>query len=137
FAPAGTRGANPFVRAARFRSGPEWFGQANEECAVLVMIEGKEGVAAVPDILGIAGLDGVFVGPVDLSHALGVPGETDHPIVVDKVRETVEAASRAGVATAVFAPEPAAAARWFSAGVRVVALGVDTALALGGFETAA
>lgn len=135
FAPDGSRGANPWVRAADFTAGPEWFARANREAAAMVMIEGMEGVAAVPEILSTPALDAVFLGPVDLSHALGVPGETEHPLVLERVEHVVAQAAARGMAVAVFAPTPKAARRWLDRGVRFVAVGVDTAHVLAGFRS--
>ena len=72
FAPDGTRGANPFVRAAHYTAGPEYYSAANRDAAVLVMVEGTAGLDALPEILEVPGLDGVFIGPFDLSQSLGV-----------------------------------------------------------------
>ena len=105
---------------------PTWFRRANDEVAAVLMIEGLDGIASMPEIMKIDHLDAVFVGPVDLSHALGVPGETDHPDVVAKVSEIVECAKAANIATGVFAPSVQAAQRWLDLGVVLVALGVDT-----------
>ncbi len=136
FGPGGSRGANPYVRAAGYHGGAEWFARANEEVAVLVMVEGTAGIAALPEILATPGLDGIFVGPFDLSQALGIPGQVDHPEVLAHVTAIVTEAAGRGVATAVFAPTPALARRWLAAGARLVALGFDTALALDGFRAA-
>ena len=100
----------------------------------MVMIEGKEGVAAVPEILNTPSLDAVFLGPVDLSHAVGVPGETEHPLVLERVERVVAQATDRGMAVAVFAPTPKAARRWLDRGVGLVAVGVDAAHVLGGFR---
>lgn len=136
FAPEGSRGANPWVRAADFTAGPDWFSRANQDVAVMVMIEGKEGVQAVPEVLNTPTLDAVFLGPVDLSHALGVPGQTEHPLVLERVERVVAQAAERGMAVAVFAPTPKAARRWLDRGVRFVAVGVDTAHVLAGFRAA-
>ena len=136
FSPEGERGANPYIRAAAYSSNPNYFAEANERVACLVMVEGREGIAAVDAILGVPGVDAVFLGPVDISMALDVPGEPEHPLVVEAVSGVVQKAREHGVATGVFAPNPEAANRWFSVGVRLVALSVDTALMLQGFSTA-
>jgi 4-hydroxy-2-oxoheptanedioate aldolase len=134
FAPDGSRGANPWVRAADFTAGPAWFARANQDVAAMVMIEGREGIAAVPEILNTPALDAVFLGPVDLSHALGVPGETEHPLVLAQVERVVAQARARGMAVAVFAPTAKTARRWLDLGVGFVALGVDTAHILAGFR---
>lgn len=131
FSPDGSRGANPFVAAAGYLASPDWYAEANASVAVMTMVEGRGGLDALDSIIATPGLDCVFVGPFDLSHALGVPGETSHPTVVKEIERIVTAAAAAGVATGIFAPTPAYAAEWAGRGVRFVAQGVDTALLVG------
>ena len=126
FAPEGTRGANPWVRAADYDGSAAWFARANAEIAVLVMIEGREGVENAGAILATPGLDGVFLGPVDLSHALGVPGQIDHPRVLDRMGQVLTEARSGSMAVAVFAPTPEGARSWLARGASIVAVGVET-----------
>jgi 4-hydroxy-2-oxoheptanedioate aldolase len=126
FAPEGNRGANPFVRAADYSGRREWFAEANRDVAVMLMVEGQGGVAALPEILKVATLDGIFIGPVDLSHALGVPGETSHPKVIETIEAAIDACTAAGVATGIFAPTVELARRWIGRGVLLVGIGADT-----------
>jgi 4-hydroxy-2-oxoheptanedioate aldolase len=134
FAPDGERGANPYVRSGGYGGDSALLARAGRDAAVLVMVEGAAGVAAVPEILAVPGLDGIFLGPVDLSHSLGVPGQTEHPRVIGTLREVAAQAAAAGVAAAVFAPEPRRARDWLQRGLRLVACGVDTGLALEGLR---
>lgn len=137
FAPEGRRGVNPYVRAARYGVDvPGYLAGANAGAAVIAMIEGADGVAASREIVATPGLDAVFVGPYDLSAALGIPGRTGDPAVVEHVREIAGEAEAVGIASAVFAPTPEAARDWLDAGVRLVALSVDTHLALAGMRAA-
>lgn len=55
--------------------------RANATTIVIAMIESRKGVEAIDEILAVPGLDGVFIGPYDLSGSYGVPGQTRHPIV--------------------------------------------------------
>jgi 4-hydroxy-2-oxoheptanedioate aldolase len=126
FAPQGNRGAHPRVRAASFSGRSAWFAEANEEAAIMLMIEGREGAANAEAIMETPNLDGVFIGPVDLSHSLGVPGQIDHPRVVEKVDGLIAKAQQLSLATAIFTPSPAGAKKWIEKGVKLVALGVDT-----------
>jgi 4-hydroxy-2-oxoheptanedioate aldolase len=137
FAPVGRRGANPWVRAADYGARQDWFREANDEVAVIVMIEGAAGVAAAADIIATPSLDAVFLGPVDLSHALGVPGDVDHPRVVETIDAVIAQGRTAGLATALFTPSADGARRWLGRGVGLVALGVDTAHALDGLRRVA
>ncbi len=127
FAPQGMRGANPWVRAGGFGCTERWFETANDEVAVLLMIEGGGGLAALDAILALPDLDGLFLGPVDLSHALGVPGQIGHRMVRAAIGDAIDRASRAGVATGVFAPTKIEARTWLDCGARFVGFGVDTA----------
>ncbi|MBN6038814.1 HpcH/HpaI aldolase/citrate lyase family protein [Amycolatopsis sp. 195334CR] len=128
FAPEGDRGANPYVRAAGFGHRENWYAAANAEVAVLVMVEGRAALAELDEILAVPGLDGVFLGPVDLSHSLGVPGRIGHPLVVEALERAVGRATASGVATGVFTPGAESVAGWWRLGVRLVACGVDTAV---------
>jgi 2-keto-3-deoxy-L-rhamnonate aldolase RhmA len=134
FEAGGSRGANPYVRAAGYSGGRDFFTTADASVACLAMIEGPEGIASLDDILQVSGLDAVFVGPVDLSNALGKAGDTEDPAVVESVAGVIERATRRGVAVAVFAPTVDAATRWIGAGARLIALAVDTGLILNAFS---
>lgn len=136
FAPDGNRGANSFVRGADYSGRTEWFTEANRDVAVLLMVEGAGGVAALPEILKLPTLDGIFLGPLDLSHALGVPGEMGHPKVVATIEQVIDACKAAGVTTGIFAGTSEAARRWIGRGVTLVGAGVDTALVLRGLKAA-
>ena len=137
FAPQGHRGANPWVRAAGFSAGADWFERANSAVTLLVMIEGARAVASAAEVLDIPGLDGVFLGPVDLSHSLGLPGQIDHPDVVAKIGEVVALARERGKVTAVFAPTPMGGRKWLSQGADIAAVGVDSAHVLQAFREVA
>jgi 4-hydroxy-2-oxoheptanedioate aldolase len=66
----------------------EYLDFANRERFVIVQVEDKEAVDCMEDIVAVEGIDVVFLGPGDLSHSYGVPGEFDHPLVqaaIDKL----------------------------------------------------
>jgi 4-hydroxy-2-oxoheptanedioate aldolase len=126
FAPEGNRGANPYVRGADYSGRAEWFAEANRDVAVLLMVEGAGGVASLPDILDTPSLDGIFIGPMDLSHALGVPGDMAHASVVSTIEEVVDACRARGMTTGIFAGSTEAARGWIERGVTLIAVGVDT-----------
>lgn len=134
FPPAGDRSINPYVRAAQYDGGDGWTRRADEDTAVLVMVEGRDGVAALDEIATVPGVDAVFVGPIDLSASLGVPGRPEDPLVVAEVGRIIASTSALGVATGVYCPTPAAATRWQAAGARLVVLSADLAMAHDGFQ---
>jgi 2-keto-3-deoxy-L-rhamnonate aldolase RhmA len=136
-APEGHRGVNPIVRAARYGADPAGFlAGANARVAVIAMIEGSEGVAASAEIVRTPGLDAVFVGPYDLSAALGIPGRTGAPEVVARIASIAAEAAAAGIACGTYAPTPDVARRWVDGGLRFVGLGFDTLHLLAGMRAA-
>lgn len=126
FAPEGNRGANPFVRAADYSGRIDWFAEANRDVAVLLMIEGAGAIAELDQIIETPHLDGIFIGPMDLSHALGVPGEVGHPRVVEAIERVIDATRARGLTCGIFAGTAEAARRWTGRGVTLVGVSVDT-----------
>jgi 4-hydroxy-2-oxoheptanedioate aldolase len=76
YPPRGRRSYGPF-RAA-ILAGGAYTPRADEEVVCLVMIETRDGLANLEAILDVPGIDGVFVGPNDLSLALGLSPAADH-----------------------------------------------------------
>ncbi|MEP2830348.1 aldolase/citrate lyase family protein [Parvibaculum sp.] len=101
YPPKGRRSFGP-VRVGQ-RDGPGYFMEANERIAVIPMIETPEALANVEEIATVPGVDALFVGPFDLSIALGLPpGDNDGKPAFDEAIARVSAAARsAGIATAV------------------------------------
>ena len=66
--------------------------QANDEVAVIIQIEDKEGLERIDEILSVPGVDMVATGRNDLSQALGVPGENTHPQVLAAEERVIERA---------------------------------------------
>lgn len=71
YAPQGARSYGP--TRAPFYAGADYFDNANREVACIVMVETKDAVARLDDILAVEGIDAVYVGPSDLSVTLGLP----------------------------------------------------------------
>jgi 4-hydroxy-2-oxoheptanedioate aldolase len=136
FSPDGDRSANPWVRAARYSGAAEHFAFANRASACIATIEGASGVEHADEIITTPGVDAIFIGPVDLSASLGVPGEVDHPLVAATISRLIDAAAAHSVAVSIFAPNSASAGRRLGQGARLVLLSVDTALTLSGFTSA-
>lgn len=77
YPPAGIRSSGP-IRAMHY-GGANYFTEANDEIVVMAMIETKEGLANLDAICATPGLDAVYIGPADLSFALGLPPRPDNP----------------------------------------------------------
>jgi 2-keto-3-deoxy-L-rhamnonate aldolase RhmA len=136
FPPVGDRSLNPYVRGTRYGADGERARElADARSALIVMVEGAEGLTNLEAISETPELDAIFVGPVDLSASLGVPGQPEHPKVVETVRGIFETLHDQKVASAVFAPSPEAARRWRAAGATLVALSADSAMIRQAFES--
>lgn len=128
FAPSGRRSLNPFVRGARFGAADLGAFLRQQETAdrplLWTMAEGGD-ERATAGLLDVEGLDGVLVGPYDLSVALGHPGAVEHPAVEERIAAILREAGARGVLGGVFARSAEVAARHLGAGARMVTLGVD------------
>jgi 4-hydroxy-2-oxoheptanedioate aldolase len=97
----------------------------------VLLVEGAEGVRQFDEIIAVPGVDAIMLGPFDLSVALGVPGEIEHPKVLNTFSQMISSAGEHGIAIIpnVFAPEPDEAARltehWRETGAGAVLVGTD------------
>ena len=126
YAPEGRRGVNPWVRSADYAGGPEYFEAANHSVGVLVMVESAQSLEHLSAILEVDGLDGIFIGPADLSSSLGHPGNPTHPDVVEAMNSAIEKGLSAGRMVGAFAATPERAHELQRRGVSLVGLSEDT-----------
>lgn len=124
YPPAGRRSFGP-VRVG-LRDGPTYFATANDRVLVIPMIETVEALASVDEIAAVPGVDALFVGPFDLSIALGLPpGDNDgKPAFDDAIARIARAAAGAGVATAVLS-NPAVAPLRIRQGFQMISVTTD------------
>ena len=101
---------------------------ANDETAVIVMIESKEGVENIGDILAVEGVDAAFIGPYDLSGSYGIPGQIQSPVVRDACRTVIEAceAANKSVGLLLVRPTPDAIRQVIEDGFTLICMGLDT-----------
>lgn len=72
----------------------EYAAAANTSVVVIVMIESEMGVRNIDEILSVEGVDGIFIGPYDMSGSYGVPGQTQHPHLKKAYATLVDACRR-------------------------------------------
>ena len=94
YPPLGSRSFGP-IRATMY-AGPDYYKHANETVLTLAMIETKEAMEALEDILAVPGLDGIYVGPADLSNSIGCTPKFDQEEqpVVDAIQKIIETTKR-------------------------------------------
>ena len=127
YAPQGNRGmGSRGARASRYGAVTDYIERAHEELCLLVQVETRAGLAALDDILTVEGVDGVFIGPSDLSADLGYPGRPGAPEVLEVIADMIRRIRAAGKAPGVLATEADWARVCLADGAQFVALGLDT-----------
>ncbi len=92
------------------------------------MVEGVAGIQNLDEILEVAGIDVLFIGPYDLSQALGVVGEVEHPRVLKEVEAIVSKCKAHGRVVGTFVDNLATAKRYKDLGVQYLAYSVDVGI---------
>ena len=133
FPPAGQRGVALGGRGQGFgRVGHGEVGTLNDVALGVFQIENPSAVAQANAIAALPGADVLFVGPADLSHALGVPGQFTHPTYLAAI-DAVAAACRAhGKAAGILLYDPAVIAPHVERGFRFIGLGSDGGFVMNG-----
>jgi len=105
--PQGNRGFTPFSKAGGFTNVnvDKYVGRAIDETINIVIIESKEGLDNLEEILKVGAIDIVYFGAYDLSQALGHPGNTKHPEVVQAIQQGVNLVNGADKYAGGFVPQ--------------------------------
>lgn len=119
----GQRGSAFSSRAAGYGAfgGPQHTARSNEGIALVVMIETPEAVANAGAIAAVDGVDGVFIGPNDLAHAMGHENRWTEPPVQAAIEHTLKAVAAAGKCPGILALTPADEDRYAAWGARYFA----------------
>jgi 4-hydroxy-2-oxoheptanedioate aldolase len=128
YPPRGDRGVATYNRACRFGLDAEALDRANDEVVGIVQIESARAVAAAEEIASIDGVDVLFVGPRDLSHDLGVPGQLTAPAYLDAIEQVRNASRNHGKACGLLVSDGDKAAEKVSEGWSFVTVGSDSTL---------
>jgi len=126
YPPKGIRGVGP-RRATKYGSIPvvEYYEKFEEDLIIGVQIETEEAVRNVEDIVSVEGVDLAFIGPNDLSAALGVFRKFEDPKFQSSVDRVLEACENSGVAPGIFCGGVEDAKKWMERGFRFLSIGHD------------
>ncbi|MFN5179021.1 aldolase/citrate lyase family protein [Limnohabitans sp.] len=114
------------ARASRWGHYPDYFKRANDEVCLLVQAESREALHHLDEIAATPGVDGVFIGPSDLSASLGHVGNQAHPEVQAAIADAIARIRKAGKAPGILTPDETLAQHYLSLGAVFVAVGLDT-----------
>jgi len=129
YPPAGKRGVGTsLARAARWNQVPGYLEKANDEICLIVQVETAGAMENLEEILAVQGVDGVLIGPSDLSASMGLIGQAAHPEVVAVIDRALTATTAAGKYAGMMCMDHALVQHYLSRGASFVAVGVDTLL---------
>jgi 4-hydroxy-2-oxoheptanedioate aldolase len=129
YPPHGVRGVGArMARASQFAAQTDYLQKANERVCLLVQIESLKGLENLDEIARVEGIDGVFVGPSDLSADLGHIGKSGHPDVQAAIADSARRIAAAGKPSGILTLNADEAQRFIGWGYSFVAVGGDMAL---------
>ena len=130
FPPVGIRGyglatVQVDYEAAAF---PQVIDHMNANTMVVLQIETRRAVEAREELLAVPGIDAVMIGPADLSISLGVPGEFQHPKVVEAMEAVRDTCNQRGIAPGTQTRTPQLARFWKERGMRFLGCSNEVAM---------
>ena len=138
YAPEGERGFCPTRKDGwgfdTTESVPELMARINTETLVIPQCETVGALNAIEDIVSLAGVDGIFVGPFDLSISMGLPGQFDHPDFTAAIDRIIKACHDAGKFCLFFGGTPEAVTAGFRRGFDGMAYSIDTVALIKGVK---
>jgi len=138
YPPAGVRGVGSLsARASRWSRVPNYLANAERELCLIVQVESQRALDNLDEIARTPGVDGVFVGPSDLSAALGHLGNPSHPDVMAAIEQAIGRIRAAGRAAGIMTPDEKLARFSLQFGCKFVAVGADAAILARGTEALA
>jgi 2-dehydro-3-deoxyglucarate aldolase/4-hydroxy-2-oxoheptanedioate aldolase len=127
FPPAGVRGYGLVASQTDYEahSFGEIIEHVNENTLTVLQIESRRGVEAREEILSVPGIDAVMIGPADLSISMGVPGDFQHPTMVEAMQAIRDTCIRRGIAPGTQTRAVPQARFWKERGMRFLGCGSE------------
>lgn len=128
YPPEGVRGMAGMSRASRFGTVTDYLSTANAGIAVIVQLETVAAMGQLEAIAAVPGVDGLFLGPADLSGSMGLVGQLTHPDVMALMADGVKRAHAAGQWIGTVGGTPEVVREYRAMGFDFVAIGSDLGL---------
>jgi 2-keto-3-deoxy-L-rhamnonate aldolase RhmA len=127
FPPVGVRGYGLMAPQTDYEalSFEQVIGHVNENTLTVLQIETKRAVEAREEILSVRGIDAVMIGPADLSISMGVPGEFQHPKMIEAMESIRDTCERHGIAPGTQTRAVPQAKFWKERGMRFLGCGSE------------
>jgi 4-hydroxy-2-oxoheptanedioate aldolase len=132
YPPHGVRGMGAAVaRASGFGATPDYATTASAEICVIVQVESRAALAALPEICAVDGVDCVFIGPADLACDMGYIADMNNAVVLAAIDQAISQIAASGKAPGIIAFDPQVCAGYRDKGVRFLGVGSDAHLMAG------
>lgn len=128
YPPAGVRGVTGGGRASRYGRVPGYISRAEEEICVILQVETRAALDELEAIAGVEGVDGIFIGPADLSTSFGYAGNWTGAEMQAVLKETAARLKAVGKPAGILTSDEEEARRFMDWGYTFVALGSDLGL---------
>ena len=129
YPPDGVRGVGAgSARVARWNRVENYFRDADEQMCLLVQAETRRAIENLEAIAAVDGVDGIFIGPADLSASLGHRGNAAHPEVQAVIEAAIGRIVKAGKAAGILTSNTEWAQRYLDLGATFVAVGTDVGI---------
>ncbi|WP_342075852.1 HpcH/HpaI aldolase/citrate lyase family protein [Yoonia sp. SS1-5] len=126
YPPDGGRGmGGALARATGYGAVTDYVHTANAQMCLMVQAESAAAIQNLDAIARTDGVDGVFIGPADLSADMGYPGQPDHPDVVKTIEDAIARIVDAGKIAGIVTFDPADVPRYEALGVTFLGVGGD------------
>ena len=125
YPPEGNRGIAKMIRASQYGNDFDGYFESTRDLLGIVQIETLELLDKVEEVAAIDGVDVLFAGPADLSMALGIFGQWEHPDFTGAVKRIASAAIKHGKAAGVLFMDPSQYGFYFEKGFRFIGCGSD------------
>lgn len=132
FPPAGVRGMSLMSRASRYGTVANFQRTADGSMGVIVELETPAAIDQLEGIADVPGVDALFIGPADLSAAMGHGGEAGHPAVIELMAKAAHRAKAVGKPIGAIGATPELVAQYRAAGFGFVGVGSDIGLLMRG-----
>jgi 4-hydroxy-2-oxoheptanedioate aldolase len=137
YPPAGIRGVAAAARASRYGRVKDYLRKADAEICLLVQVETRAALGELEAIASVEGVDGVFIGPSDLSASFGLIGNPQHADVQKALRDAVDRLKAVGKPAGILTTNEDEARRYIEWGYTFVAVGSDVGLLVRGADALA
>lgn len=132
YPPDGVRGVAGMSRASRFGTAPHYLQTANQHVGVIVQLETPDAINRLDAIARVKGVDAIFIGPADLSAAMGQLGAPHHRAVMELMTQAAQRCKALGVPVGTVGDTPDLVTQYRATGFDFVAIASDLGLMMRG-----